>query len=326
MGGRSEIYAHNIHPDLAGQVLTMATLGGGSSDDVIVYHASIGDAAVTSFLLGRPERLVVVYHNISPADPFRPYDPSFAALLESGRHELAELRARAALALGVSEFNAADLRAMGFRNVSVAPLIVDAGHLLEVRPDPATVRALGEIEGPVVLFVGQFLPHKQPHVLLAAYHVVFTYLNPDCELFFVGPTRLARYREVCQSFIEELNLDGCGITGAVSEAKLAAYYRRADLFVTLSEHEGFCVPLLEAMAFGVPIVARRSAAIPETLGDAGFMIDPSDGPMVAAEAIYEGLTNPGLRRHLVERGRRRLEAFDPARSRAILRDHLLSLS
>jgi len=112
----------------------------------------------------------------------------------------------------------------------------------------------------------------------------------------------------------------------VSDAKLASYFRRADLFVTLSGHEGFCAPLLEAMAFGTPIVARAAAAVPETLDGAGLLIGPQDGPLVAAEAIHEGLTNKVLRRQLVRAGSRRLEHFDPDRSRAILLDHLLSLT
>jgi len=328
-GVRSHIFARFIHPDVAGEVFPLETYtanSSGTADDVIVYHASIGQAEVTQFLLARPERLVLLYHNISPAEPFLPYDPAFAALLEGGRRELAELRGRVSLALAVSEFNATDLRAAGFPDVAVAPLIVDARRLVGVPPDPVATKALDDVEGPVVLFVGQLLPHKQAHTLLAAYHVVFTYLNPDCELFLVGPTRLARYHEVCRDFVEELNLNGCEIVGPVSDAKLASYFRRADLFVTLSGHEGFCAPLLEAMAFGTPIVARAAAAVPETLDGAGLLIGPQDGPLVAAEAIHEGLSNQVLRRQLVQAGSRRLEHFDPDRSRATLLDHLLSLT
>src|SRR5207244_2682049 len=138
-GVRSHIFARFIHPDVAGEVFPLETYtanSSGTADDVIVYHASIGQAEVTQFLLERPERLVLLYHNISPAEAFLPYDPAFAALLEGGRRELAQLRSRAALSLGVSEFNASDLEAADFRNVGVAPLIVDARRLASVAPDP----------------------------------------------------------------------------------------------------------------------------------------------------------------------------------------------
>jgi len=168
------------------------------------------------------------------------------------------------------------------------------------------------VPGPVLLFVGQLLPHKQPHVLLQAFHALCTYLLPEAHLFLVGAPRLPRYKEVLQFFIEELNLTHCGIIRSpVSEAELAAYYRRADAFVTLSEHEGFCVPLLEAMAFEKPILARACGAIPDTLEDAGLMIGPDDGALVAAEAMLEILTNEPLRTDLVDRGRVRLRHFHP---------------
>ena len=210
-GVRSHIFARFIHPDVAGEVFPLETYtanSSGAADDVIVYHASIGQAEVTRFLLARPERLVLLYHNISPAEPFLPYDPAFAALLEGGRRELAELRGRVSLALAVSEFNAADLRAAGFPDVGVAPLIVDARRLVGVPPDPVATKALDEVEGPVVLFVGQLLPHKRPDLLLQAFHVLSTYLVPDAHLVLVGPARLEPYRRAIESLVGE----GAGAT------------------------------------------------------------------------------------------------------------------
>jgi glycosyltransferase involved in cell wall biosynthesis len=325
-GGSSNLYARFIDPKLLGDVLPLDNFPAPRPDLAILYHASIGQAEVTRFLLRRPEPLAMLYHNMSPAEPFAPYDPGFAALLEQGRRELEMLRERVSLPLAVSCFNAADLESHGYRDVKVAPLIVDPSRLLEVTPHPKTVRWQGEIPGPVLLFVGQLLPHKQPHVLLQAFHALCTYLLPEAHLFLIGAPRLPRYKEVLQFFIEELNLTHCGIImSPVSEAELAAYYRRADAFVTLSEHEGFCVPLLEAMAFEKPILARACGAIPATLEDAGLMIGPDDGTLVAAEAMYEILTNEPLRKDLVERGRVRLRHFHPDKARAILLDHLSSL-
>ncbi|MBW3615267.1 MAG: group 1 glycosyl transferase, partial [Actinobacteria bacterium] len=166
--GPSEIYAHNIHPDLAGEVLPLERYAESprTGQDTLVFHASIGEPAVHAFVMQRPERLVLVYHNISPAEAFVPFDARFAHLLEEGRRELAELRDRASLALAVSEYNAGELVALGFSEVRVAPLIVDVGRLKGIAPDAETsARLAEEWDGPTLLFVGQLLPHKRPDLL-----------------------------------------------------------------------------------------------------------------------------------------------------------------
>jgi glycosyltransferase involved in cell wall biosynthesis len=325
----SKIFARYIDPALAGIVAPIGDYQriAGADDAVLLYHASIGEPEVARFLQERPERLALLYHNMAPAEPFAPYDPGFAERLELGRRELRSLRDRVSLALAVSVFNAADLAAHGYEDVRVAPLIVDPNRLRTVELHEETVEWQSKVPGPVLLFVGQLLPHKQPHVLLAAYHALVTYLLPEAHLFLVGAPRLPRYKECLQFFIEEMNLTRSGIIKSpVTDGELAAYLQRADAFVTLSEHEGFCVPLLEAMAFGKPILARAAGAVPETLGDAGLMIGPEDGTLVAAEAMYEILTNKPLRRELVERGTRRLEHFRPEAARATLQQHLATLN
>lgn len=327
-GQPSWIFARYIDPQLAGEVLALERYPAPAGPaDALLYHASIGEPAVTAFLQDRPEPLAIVYHNMSPAEPFAPYDPGFAARLVAGRRELASLRPRVRLALAVSAFNAADLAGLGYTGIEVAPLIVDPDRLLGVAPHDETVRWQAEVPGSTLLFVGQLLPHKQAHVLLQAYHILVTYLLPESNLFLVGAGRLPRYKECLQFFIEEMNLTRAGIIKSpVSDAELAAYYRRADAVVTLSQHEGFCVPLLEAMAFGKPIVARAAGAIPETLAGAGLLIGPDDGAGVAAEAMLEVLTNGPLRAGLVERGRERLAAFRPEAARATILGHLARLA
>jgi glycosyltransferase involved in cell wall biosynthesis len=324
-GTRSKIFARYIAPELAGSVLPLDDYPrvAGADGALLLYHASIGEPEVTRFLLERPEPLGMIYHNMSPAEPFAPYDPSFAGKLEAGRRELALLHPRVSLALADSAFNAADLASRGYQGVRVTPLIVEPGRLLDVELHAETVAWQSRVPGPVLLFVGQLLPHKQPHVLLQAYHVLVTYLVPDAHLFLVGAPRLPRYKECLQYFIQEMNLTKCGIIKSpVSDGELAAYYRRADAVVTLSEHEGFCAPLLEAMSFGKPILARATGAVPETLGDAGLMIGPEDGTLVAAEAMGEILTNQPLRAELVQRGTRRLAHFHADRTRAVMMSHL----
>jgi glycosyltransferase involved in cell wall biosynthesis len=325
--GPSEIFARYLDPALAGEVLPLSDYAqraaAGSEDDVLVYHASIGEPAVLSFLLERPERLIVLYHNITPPEYFVAHDPDFARLLVAGRVELLALRERVELALGVSAYNARELEAMGFAPVGVSPLVIDVDPLLSVEPDWVTEPELEDIsDGPMLLFVGQLLPHKRPDLLLQAYFVLVSYLLPEASLMMVGPARLQPYRQALQRLVSQLNLDRARILGQVTSAQLAALYRRANLFITLSEHEGVCVPLLEAMAFDVPVIARHYAAIPETLGGAGLLLPPGDDPLLVAEATACLLEDPELQAHFVAQGRRRLTDFDPETARATFLEHL----
>ena len=321
----SDIYARYIDPRLSGDVRFLGDYQSrvaGSGSDVLVYHASIGEPDVAAFLRERQERLVLVYHNITPPEYFAELQPAFAQLLAAGRVELAALRQRVEFALAVSSFNAAELEAMGYDDVRVSPLAVELDALTKRRSDPATVRRLArDAKGPVVLFVGQLLPHKRPDLLLSAFHVLTTYLIPDAHLVLVGPARLEPYRRALEGMVGELNLD-VHITGWVSDAELAAFYRAATCFVTLSEHEGVCVPLLEAMAFDVPVVARAFAAIPETMAGAGVLLPPDDDPFIVAEAISRLALDERLRQQLAREGRSRLRAFDPEAARATFLSHL----
>ncbi|MDQ3757447.1 MAG: glycosyltransferase family 4 protein [Actinomycetota bacterium] len=328
--GPSEIYARYYDPRLAGEVVPLdhyARRPEARPDiDIVCFHASIGEPDVMSFLQEQPERLVVIYHNISPADAFRRYEPAFAGLLEAGREELAELASRTHVALADSEFNADELRALGYHDVRVSPLVIDLTRLQSTPPHPGTERHLETaVEGPVVLFVGQLLPHKRPDLLIEAFHVLATYLVPEAHLVLVGAGRLPAYRRALETFVHELNLAQVWVAGPVSDEELVAFYRRADVFVTASEHEGFCVPLVEAMGFDVPVVARNHAAIPETLGGAGVVLPPDDDPLLLAEAMATVVTDASFADELRARGRARLEAFSPERARTTFLSHMLDL-
>ena len=332
--GESDIFARYYDPSLAGDVLPLdeygrrAPSGGpGAGDDVLVVHGSIGEPAVAQFLAGRTERLVLRYHNISPSEPFRPYDPAFAALLDEGRREVAALRPRVVLALADSTFNAGDLETMGYEGVRVSPLVVDPAELCKLEPHHPTAEHLRtQVEGPVLLYVGQLLPHKRPDLLVEAFHVLATYIDPEAQLILVGPARLPGYRDAIQHLVHELSLPNVWVAGPVSPTALAAFYRRADAFVTASEHEGFCVPVLEAMAFDLPVGARAAGAVPETVGDAALVLPLDAGPLLLAEAMAALLHDDDLRTGLVERGRVRVAAFGPEQATAAFVGHLAGLA
>lgn len=326
--GPSDVFARYVAPELDHNVLRLAAYEAQpeAPDDLLIYHASIGDPSVAGFLAERRARIVVVYHNITPAEYFVGYDTAFAELLALGRRELAGLRDRVTLALAVSEYNAAELRAMGFRDVRTSPLPVDLGRLASLEPDAKLAAELAQLDGPLVLFVGQILPHKRPDLLIKAHHVLTTYLAPEANLALVGPARLERYRQALQTMVSELHFPYGAIPGWLSPEQLAAFYRRADVFVTMSEHEGFCVPVLEAMTFDVPVVARERAALPDTVAGAGLLVPPEEDPLLAAEAVFAVLSEPGLRAELVARGRRRVADFPLEKAQATFLTHLASVA
>lgn len=328
--GRSEIFARYIHPEMAAEAFPLeeyeqrATRSSGH-ENVLLFHASIGEPAVFAFLETRPERLVLIYHNISPADTFRPYDPSFAGLLDGGRRELAALTKRCVLAMAVSQFNADELLALGYANVSVTRLIVDVDRLRHTPPDGALWEWVEGLDGPAFLFVGQLLPHKRPDLLIEAFHVLSTYLLPEAHLLIVGAAPLAAYAQRLATFVTELSLTRIHLLGRLTPGQLAAAYRGASGFVTASEHEGFCVPLLEAMSVELPIVARSHGAIPETLGDAGLLLPREPDPVLLAEAMLEVVSDDALRTELIGRGLERLPLFDPDRARVAVLEQLLGV-
>lgn len=325
--GPSEVYARHIEPSLQHDICRIEEYPERPSGDVLVYHASIGEPNVHAFLLSRREPVVLVYHNVTPSSFFERWDPAFAELLDLGRTELADLRHRVVLSIADSRFNALELEAMGYRDVRVLPPMIDPGRLRRTPPSASALHHLDTVfDGPIALFVGQLLPHKRPDLLLDAMHVASTYLGSDAFLLLVGHQRLPAFTDVIRARVRELNLARVHVTGSVSEGELAAMLRRASLFVTASDHEGFCVPAVEAMAFGLPIVARACGAIPETVGDAGLLVPPAGPTALLAEAIVECTRNEVLRHELIARGRRRLADFDPECAAATLVATLLEVA
>jgi glycosyltransferase involved in cell wall biosynthesis len=308
--GPSEVYAHNIAPELAGNVLPLWAYRPAHTQNLLLFHASIGQPEVHEFLDTRPEPIVLVYHNVTPAHYYDEYDPAFADLLVLGRREIERLRPRVVGAIADSRFNARELEELGYRDVRVVPPTVNLHRLAHVEPRAETMHTLQALARPIMLSVGQLMPHKRPDFLVQMMCIAESYLGMEGLLFIVGHQRLERYTRAVHQQVLELNLQNVRILGAVDENDLAALYRGSHLVVTASEHEGFCLPLLEAMTFEKPIVARACAAIPETVGDAALLLPPEQGPSFYAEAVTETLANEPLRTELLAGGARRLAELE----------------
>lgn len=299
-GWTSEIIAVNIDPKVLhlAQRFDQFKL---NRDARLIYHHSIGCECTQAALAhGGPK--CMVYHNITPAHFFEPYRPEIAALLEQGRRELAKLAPAFDISYGDSAYNAAELAELGFRDPQVLPITIDPA-LWDEPADPATMAQLQDGKTNL-LFVGRIAPNKCQIDLVRALDQ-YRRMDANARLILVGGVDTnGPYYHHLKRVIQELGLaDAVLITGKVNATLLSAYYQTAHLFWSMSEHEGFCVPLVEAMWFDVPILAYRSSAIPETLGAGGVMFnDKSDLARVAALAHV--MAHDRAVRHPIRRAQR----------------------
>ncbi|MDD5557442.1 MAG: glycosyltransferase family 4 protein [bacterium] len=321
-GHESEIFCprRHIDPKMRGRALDLHEHRARSAPrNILYFHFSIGSETVEYFRRA-PDRKVLVYHNITPGRWFRSIYDEREAQLVHGREDLATLAGVAGLVLADSAFNAGELAEAGFRDVKVMPLILDPGRLAKP-PDAGILR--GFRDGvPNILFVGRVVPNKRFEDLIRAFYAYRRFTGKPARLLLVGSaTGLERYLAFLRHLVRELSLDDVVFARHVRLDALTAFYRAADLFLCMSEHEGFCIPLLEAMHFGVPILAYRAAAVAETLGGGGVLFDEKDFPAVA-EMMDLLLRDGPLRAAVVARQRARLADFEPARLEERLKGYL----
>jgi glycosyltransferase involved in cell wall biosynthesis len=319
-GYRSEVYGESISPDLKKEVLPYHQYRHG---DVLIFHYSIGsEASDWVYSLAHRVKLVLVYHNVTPAHYFAGVNEQVREQAKRGRQELPRFKDRVCLALAVSEFNRRELLEAGYARTGVLPLFLDE-TLYEQPPDPETMTLFDDAYVNL-LFVGRVVPNKrQEDVIKVFYH--YKQLNSHSRLFLVGSWgQMERYLEWLRGFVRYLKLEDVHFSGHIPFSQLLAYYRLADVFISMSEHEGFCKPLLESMYLGVPIVAYAAAGVPDTLGDAGILIREKRYRIVA-ELIHLLMTKVDFREAVLARQKERLEQFRNARVMEMLRDYLEKL-
>lgn len=296
-----------------------------SAADLLIYQSSTG-STIADWLQKRPEPLAVNYHNITPASFFEAWDDQGAASMRRARVQLGALARRSRLALADSAFNAAELTELGYAPVVVAPLLLDLDARLAA-PDPQVAEHLARTRaGHHWLFVGRLAPNKCQHDLIAAFAAYRLAYDHGARLTLIGSEAAPAYSDALYGLIDDLELQGAvTCAGSVTDAELAAYYDDADAFVCLSRHEGFCVPLLEAMRHDVPVVALAAAAVPDTVGDAAVLLEESSPALVAA-AVHQLLGDEAFRLGLAAAGRAVVAQHSLAASSAafveVLRAHL----
>jgi glycosyltransferase involved in cell wall biosynthesis len=316
-GYDSIIYASEVDPGLAGRVRPLRQFRPRSDNLLILHYVMAND--MTAWVKQQDVPLILCYHNITPSHFFTGVGNALTNATQQGRAELAEFQPRTRIALTFSAFSKQELIANGYQDVHVLPILIPTS-LQQVTPDESVLASAGP--GPNLLFVGRIAPNKRCEDVIKILHQ-YRQIEPRARLFLVGARRYARpYADWLHDLVHQLGLaDAVIFTGHVSEPALAAYYRIADIFIMMSEHEGFGMPLVESMRFDVPVMAYASTAVPETLGGAGILIRQKRYDVIA-ELINQVQTDAELRAQIIKRQQARVQDFDPDRVLAQLRAHI----
>ena len=308
MGYSTDIYAENIDKRLPSDIAqTIDKLCNLSENDVIIYHKSTGTDL--SFRLEEfRSRRIMVYHNITPPEFFRSYSIPATQLTELGYKGVDFLRDKVDYVMADSAFNKGELVKRGYTcPIDVRPILIKFEDYKQA-PDEATVKKYSDGKKNLI-FVGRIAPNKKQENVIKAFYC-YKKLNPESRLILVGSERgMENYQERLVKYAKALGIgDDVVFTGHIKFSEILAYYHIADVFVCMSEHEGFCVPLVESMFFEIPIVAYDTSAISDTLGGSGLILDNND-PVFVAEVINRVLKDEKLREAIIEGQRRRLDDF-----------------
>jgi glycosyltransferase involved in cell wall biosynthesis len=281
-GYDSEIIVETADPKLEDLTVDYRDMVGQiAADDLLIHHFSIGSrASRTAFAL--PARMMLIYHNITPPEYFLGVHDQLVRQCFHGRRELLPYRSRCELALGDSEFNRLELEALGFPETDVLPVVPDFSHL-DVPPDVRVLQAFDD-EWTNILFVGRLIPNKRPDNLIRFFHAYQRLYNPRTRLLLAGAySGFEVYLAQLHALTAALGVEQVHILGQVTNEELTALYDVADLFLCASEHEGFCVPLIEAFHKRVPVMALAATAVPATLDGGGVLYTTKAPVAVAAE-------------------------------------------
>ena len=318
-GYEANVYGLDVDDALEGDGRSFASWRPGGARDIVILHYAL-PSPLTAAFRSHDGRRVLLHHNITPSEFFSPYDTEMARISSLGREELGTLAGHVDLALGDSEWNRMELEAAGFERTAVLPIVLDFGVYRQA-PSPVLHRSLSDGRTNI-LFVGRVAPNKchEDLIRVAAYWKRF--INPNFRLVLVGklPRRTTgrgeplrrHYFDGLQALFYEYGLSPAEVLflGHVDHADLLACYATADVFVSMSEHEGFGVPLVEAMLMGVPVLAYRSTAVPFTLGGAGVLFERKDLATVSEAASLLAVDGP-WRSQVLARQADRVRDFAP---------------
>jgi glycosyltransferase involved in cell wall biosynthesis len=280
-------------------------------EDILIYHLSTGHKLNYEIeKLGGKK--VILYHNITPERFFQKYNKDAYESCAQGIKAAKQLAKIADYAIADSEYNKQDLLDYGFRcDIDVLPILIPFEDY-EKKPNARILKTYDD-DYVNILFTGRVVPNKKQEDIIEAFYYYKRYINAKSRLILVGSfAGIDKYHAQLEAYVNELGVEDVIFTGQIKFDEILAYYRLADIFLCMSEHEGFCVPIVEAMYFDVPVVARDTSAIAWTLGGSGMLLPDAD-PMVAAEMMNRILTDESLRQKILANQRIRLKDFDNAK-------------
>ncbi len=305
-GIASRIYVEMIDPETEAETRLFPRYAEDAQrGDVLLYQFATA-SAIAPWLGDRRETLAVNYHNVTPPEYYAAWNNPMARHQLRALHERANLAARTSLAVAVSAYNEAELRTAGYARTAVVPPAAIAPTSGAAGADPSRPADAGARW----LCVGRVAPNKGIELALMALLVARAHHDPMVTLQVVGRPVVPAYTRALERFVDELGIrDAVTFRGGVSDADLVATMAQSDALIMASRHEGFGVPVIEAMTMGLPVVANREGALPEIIGDAGLLVDATD-PYALAEAAARIVADGDLRRPLAESGARRVQALD----------------
>ena len=280
-GFESEIFVQTADPRLEDRTKDYRDLIRVSDrSNVLIHHFSIGSRA-SRVAYAVPDRQILIYHNITPPEFFVNVHDRLAEQCFKGRRELSIYPARVDLALGDSPFNRQELDALGFSPTGVLPVVPGFSHL-DLPPNDLVAREFDD-EWTNVLFVGRIIPNKRIENVIRYFQAYQRHFNSRSRLLLVGSYGgYEKYLAMLHHLVAQLGATNVHFTGQVSDAELTAYYEVADVFLCASEHEGFCVPIVESFYKEVPVIAYAATAVPSTMDGAGVLFTTQEPLEVAA--------------------------------------------
>lgn len=321
MGYKTQIYAESIVPPMDYRMASdIKKLQGLDEKDVLIYHLSTGTRLNFDVAEYKCKK-IIIYHNITPPEFFRGYNNFFERLCKWALDGARFLADKVDYCLAASLFNKSHLEEIGYKvPIDVLPIVIPFDDYTQ-EPSREVVEKYRDGRHNIV-FTGRVAPNKCHHDIIAAFACYKKYYDSNARLFLVGSYKETdTYFIKLKKYVELLDVEDVVFTGHIKFEEILAYYHIADVFLCMSEHEGFCVPLVEAMFFGIPIIAYNCTAVPMTLGDGGILVDKKD-PTETAALINKVISDSELQDLIKENQKRRLEDFRYEKIAGMFRNYL----
>ncbi len=325
-GFRSEIYCLTRDSVLEEESRLFSVFPEPDPEDITILHFAL-PSPLTQALMKVHSRRVMIYHNITPHAYFEGFSTEMVRISRSGREELKSLSTHIELSLADSEFNRQELVSLGFKKTEVFPLFID--YKKYEKPASEFIFRFFDDDRLNILFVGRIVPNKRIDALIKVLFYCKKYISPLVRLIVVGKTNsLPKYYESLIRLSDEFYLkpEEICFTGHIPDEEMFALYKASDVFLSLSEHEGFGLPFVESMIFDLPIIAFDSTAVPYTLGDSGILIRDNDCVDKIGELVHLVAHDEGLRKTIIMSQRLQLQKYKSTDLRAFLLERFGSLA